>query len=348
MKLSQFDLNLLVALDALLSEKNVTRAGIRIHLSQSATSAALARLRIFFQDQLLVPVGGKMVLTPVAQGLVRPVRNLLLQAQATIATQACFDPRTSLRRFSIAVSDYATTVFVADAIRNVQRVAPSISFELMPTSERAVEALEAGTLDFLVAPDVFATKMHPKMPLFDDTHTVIACARNPLLANKRRISLREYLNLGHVAIHVGDGAGPNFDELFLRRLKYRRRAEVVTHSFDVVPHLVVGTNRIATVATRLAKKYARLLPLILLPLPIDIPPMTEVLQWHKYHDQDPAFIWLRNVLEQRAAKLRDASSGPANGRPVAPFRSHKPQTVLRGGRLQAGASPVARVSNEKL
>ena len=90
MKLSQFDLNLLVALDALLTEKNVTHAGMRIHLSQSATSAALARLRSFFQDQLLVPVGGKMVLTPVAQGLVKPVRNLLLQAQATIATETSF------------------------------------------------------------------------------------------------------------------------------------------------------------------------------------------------------------------------------------------------------------------
>lgn len=93
MKLSQFDLDLLVTLDALLTEKNVTRAGMRIHLSQFATSAALARLRNFFQDQLLVPVGGKMVPTPVAQGLVKPVRDLLLQAQATIATQARFDPR---------------------------------------------------------------------------------------------------------------------------------------------------------------------------------------------------------------------------------------------------------------
>ncbi len=301
MKLSQFDLNLLVALDALLTEKNVTRAGIRIHLSQSATSAVLARLRAFFQDRLLVPVGGKMVLTPVAQGLVKPVRNLLLQAQATIATQARFDPRTSRRRFSVAVSDYATTVFMADALRNVQRLAPHLTFELVPTSERAVDALEAGTLDFLIAPDVFATKTHPKMPLFKDSHTVIAWSRNRHVENT--LSLDEYLNLGHVAVHVGEGAAPNFDELFLRRLKYKRRAEVVTHSFDVVPHLVVGTNRIATVATRLATKYARFLPLRLLPLPVDVPPMTETLQWHKYHGNDPAYVWLREVLKREAANL---------------------------------------------
>ncbi|MGA2511741.1 MAG: LysR family transcriptional regulator, partial [Candidatus Acidiferrales bacterium] len=234
MKLSEFDLNLLIALDALLTEKNVTRAGMRIHLSQSATSAALARLRSFFQDQLLVPVGGRMALTPVAQGLIKPVRNLLLQAQATIATQTRFDPATSRRRFSVAVSDYAITVFMADALRIVQRLAPHIAFELAPTSERAVEALEAGTLDFLIAPEVFVSKGHPKVPLFEDTHTVIAWTRNRNVG--RRIS-------------------------FLRRLKYRRRAEVVAHSFDVVPHLVVGTKRIATVATRLARKYAKFLPL---------------------------------------------------------------------------------------
>lgn len=304
MKLSEFDLNLLIALDALLTEKNVTRAGMRIHLSQSATSAALARLRSFFQDQLLVPVGGQMALTPVAQELIKPVRNLLLQAQATLATQTRFDPATSRRRFSVAVSDYVITVFMADALRIVQRLAPHIAFELVPTSERAVEALEAGTLDFLIAPEVFASKSHPKMPLFKDTHTVIAWTGNSRVG--KRVSVDQFLMMGHVAIHVGEGPRPNFDELFLRRLKYKRRAEVVAHSFDVVPHLVVGTNRIATVATRLAKKYAQFLPLKLIPFPIDVPSMTEVLQWHKYHDQDPAYTWLRGVLRQEATKL----SGP--------------------------------------
>ena len=301
MKLSQFDLNLLVALDALLSEKNVTHAGMRIHLSQSATSAALARLRGFFQDQLLVPVGGKMVLTPMAKGLVKPVRSLLLQAQATIAMKAQFDPAHSRRHFSMAVSDYVATVFMADALALVQRQAPHVTFELVPTSERAVEALEAGTLDFLIAPDVFAPKTHPKVPLFEDTHTVIAWTGNSCV--RKGISLQQFLNMGHVAIHVGEGPAPNFDELFLRRLKYKRRAEVVAHSFDVVPHLVVGTNRIATVATRLAEKYAQFLPLKLIPLPIEVPPMTEVLQWYKYHDQDPAYIWLRGVLKGYAARL---------------------------------------------
>lgn len=315
MDISQFDLNLLVTLDALLAEKNVTHAGRRIHRSQSATSAALARLRQAFEDQLLIPVGGKMVLTPVAQSLVTPVRNLLLQAQETIRTKARFDPVASRRHFSIAASDYVATVFMADALAGIHKIAPHVTFELVPTSERAVEALEAGNLDFMIAPEIFASKTHPKMALFTDTHTVIAWTRNSHVG--RKVSLAEYLDLGHVAIHVGEGAGPNFDEMFLRRLKYKRRAEVVTHSFDVVPHLVVGTDRIATVATRLAKKYAKFLPLKLIPLPLDVPPMTEVLQWHKYHDQDPAYIWLRKIIGEETRKLLEKPLGQNGGRRAA-------------------------------
>jgi LysR family nod box-dependent transcriptional activator len=318
MELSQFDLNLLVVLDALLTEKNVTHAGRRIHLSQPATSAALARLRHSFQDQLLIAVGGKMILTPLAQTLVKPVRNLLLQAQAAIGTKARFDPMASRQHFSIAVSDYVATVFMAETLARIQKQAPHVTFELVPTSERAVEALEAGNLDFMIAPEIFASKSHPQMALFEDTHTVIAWTKNSRV--RTRISLAEYLDVGHVAIHVGEGAGPNFDEIFLRRLKLKRRAEVVTHSFDVVPHLVVGTDRVATVATRLAKKYAKFLPLKLIPLPLPVPPMTEVLQWHKYRDQDPASIWLRKAVGEQKEKLlqtprkkwRSAKSGHAD------------------------------------
>lgn len=320
MELSQFDLNLLVVLNALLTEKNVTHAGRRIHRSQPATSAALSRLRHSFQDQLLVPVGGRMVLTPLAQSLVKPVRNLLLQTQATIGAKARFDPMASRRHFAVAVSDYVATVFMADALADIQKQAPHVTFELVPTSERAVEALEAGNLDFMIAPEIFASRLHPRMALFEDTHTVIAWTKNSRV--KATISLADYLDLGHVAIHVGEGAGPNFDEMYLRRLKHKRRAEVITHSFDVVPHLVVGTDRVATIATRLAKKYAKFLPLKLIPLPVAVPPMTEVLQWHKYRDQDPAYTWLREALGTQGANslgnptMRPNSSRRPKGRSV--------------------------------
>ncbi len=301
MDFSQFDLNLLVTLDALLTEKNVTHAGVRVHLSQSATSGALSRLRDFFHDDLLVPVGRKMVLTPLAGALVRPVRDILLQMQATVTMRPKFDPASSDQHFSLALSDYVTTIFMADVLRYIKRVAPGITFELRSTGERSIEALEGGNLDFLIVPEAYVARDHPNEVLFVETHTCIAWTGNSRLG--KRISLEEYLTLGHVMVQVGDGSAPNYEEWFLKRSNHRRKAQVITQNFDAAPQLVVGTDRIATIATRLAKKYAKFLPLKLIPVPVKIPPMVEVVQWHKSHNRDPAFLWLRGILRDQAAKL---------------------------------------------
>jgi DNA-binding transcriptional LysR family regulator len=306
--LHRFDLNLLVTLDALLAEKNVTRAGMRMNLSQSAMSGALARLRDFFQDELLVPMGRKMVLTPLAEDLVQPVRDVLLQIQSTISSKPHFEPATSTRHFTLAVSDYVTSVLMIDFIRNIRCQAPSITFELRPVGQRASEGIESGKLDFLIAPEPFVSAVHPKEILFEDTHTCVAWSRNRKLG--AAMSVDQYLSLGHVIVHVGEIGSANYDERALRAMNYRRNIEVVTPSFDQAPQLVIGTERIATVATKLARKYARLLPIKLLPVPIDIPPMIEVLQWHRAHNQDPAHTWLRAQLRSAvAAAFAEAPAG---------------------------------------
>ena len=117
-------------------------------------------------------------------------------------------------------------------------------------------------------------------------------------------------------MHVGEVGSANYDERVLRGLNYRRNIEVVTPSFDLAPQLVIGTDRITTVATRLACKYASLLPIKLLPVPIDIPPMTEVLQWHRAHEQDPAHAWLRSQLKQTVTRV-------FAGRPANAGRQHR-------------------------
>ncbi len=301
MDLHRFDLNLLVTLDALLTEKNVTRAGLRMNISQSAMSGALARLREFFADELLVPMGRKMVLTPLAEDLVQPVRDVLLQVQATIATKPRFDPGTSSRHFSIAVSDYVTSVLMIDFLRAIRCQAPSITFELRPVGKRATEDLESGGLDFLIAPEPYVSAAHPKEVLFEDTHTCVAWKKSRTIGST--LTVEQYLTLGHVIVHVGEIGSANYDERVLRGLNHKRNIEVVTSTFDLAPQLVVGTDRIATVATRLACKYATLLPIKLLPVPIEIPPLIEVLQWHRAHAQDPAHSWLRVHLKQSVAAV---------------------------------------------
>ena len=301
--LHNFDLNLLVTLDALLTEKNVTRAGQRMHLSQSAMSGALARLRDFFQDELLVPMGRSMVLTPLAEDLAQPLRDVLLQVQATIASKPRFDPATSTRHLSIAVSDYVTSVLMVDFLRGLKCESPSITFELRPVGKRATEDLESGKLDFLIAPEPYVSAAHPKEILFEDTYSCVAWKKNRQVG--ATMSIAQYLALGHVIVHVGEIGSANYDERVLRGLNHKRNVEVVTPSFDMAPQLVIGTDRIATVATRLACKYAKLLPIKVLPVPIAIPPMIEVLQWHRAHDQDPAHQWLRTRLKRTVAQIFD-------------------------------------------
>jgi LysR family transcriptional regulator, nod-box dependent transcriptional activator len=299
--LNQFDLNLLVALDALLTEKSVTRAGTRLHLSQSAMSGALGRLRRAFDDDLLIPIGRRMDLTPLGQELVQPVRDILVQIRNTMTTRAKFDAATSDRHFSIAVSDYVITILLQDLLQRLASTAPRITFDLQPVGPRAIEDLERGHLDFLIAPRGFESPLHPTEVLFDESYTCVAWKGNTRIGST--LSLEQYLALGHVIVCVSKVDGPNFDEQVLRRLGYSRRVEVTTPSFDLAPQLVVGTNRIATVATRLACAYARLLPLKLLPVPFDMPQMTEMVQWHHAHELDPAHLWLRGELRQAVARL---------------------------------------------
>jgi DNA-binding transcriptional LysR family regulator len=324
MDLHLFDLNLLVALDALLTERNVTRAGNRLNLSQSAMSGALARLRHYFRDDLLVPVGRQMVLTPVAEGLVEPVHDILLRIRGTLAAKPQFDPSTATRHLSLAVSDYVTEILVADVLRLARREAPRITFELRPVGRRASEDLESGELDFLIAPEAYLSPGQPSEVLFEDTFTCVVWAGNRSIGSS--LTIDEYLSLGHVVVNVASGEPPsNYDELFLRGANVTRRAEVVVPAFSLAPRLVVGTDRATTITTRLAARYAATLPLRLIPLPVEMPPMVERLQWHEVHEQDPAHRWLRRLLKDTADAI--------------PSRP----PLVRGGRARQSVTPGTRL-----
>jgi len=296
MDLGGLDLNLLVALDALFAEKNVSRAGERLHLSQSATSGALARLRDVFHDPLLVPVGRRMVMTPVAEALVEPVRNLLLQAEAILNNDPVFDPGSSTRKFRILMSDYVETVLLAEALPRIEQFAPSIRFEFISNVEGGFDALDRGEIDLSISPSIRLSKEHPSEPLFEDEFTCVVWSGNRLV--KSAVSLGEYLNLGHVVVRFGKNQElTTFDEWFLERYGHERRVEIVTTAFNMVPHLLVGTSRIATLHRRLALSYQRYLPLRVIKPPFDIPVLQESMQWHKSRDRDPGTSWLRSLLK---------------------------------------------------
>ncbi|MBZ5576204.1 MAG: LysR family transcriptional regulator [Acidobacteriia bacterium] len=325
MDLEGLDLNLLVALDALFAEKNVSRAGSRLHLSQSATSGALARLRDVFRDQLLVPVGRKMVLTPVAESLVEPVRNFLLQAEAIRHNNPVFDPSSSTRKFRVLMSDYVETVLMTEALPRIEQFAPGIRLEFISNVEGGMDALDRGEIDLSIVPSIRVGAEHPSELLFEDEFTCVVWSGNTSV--KSTISLDDYLGMGHIVVRFGKHQElTTFDEWFMERFGHERRVEVVTTAFNLVPQLLVGGFRIATLHRRLAMFYRRYLPLKLIKPPFDIATFQESMQWHKSRDRDPGTLWLRSLLRSVVPPVQTQDS---------PRPKPRPQTVNIRSRVRA-------------
>jgi DNA-binding transcriptional LysR family regulator len=295
MRFHRLDLNLLVALDAILTEKNVTRAAEKLHVSQSAASGLLARLRDYFEDDLLVQTGRRMILTPLAHSLETPLKRILLDIQTNIVNSGEFDPTTSSRHFKVMASDYVSSVFLAPLLRTVQCQAPKMTFDFIPSNNQYEEALKQGEIDFLIQPDLYMSNHHPKAWLFDDTYCCVVWRDNPLLKGKKKMDRELYLSLGHLVIHLGNKRTPSFEEEFAQQFAKDRRIEVSTSHFNTLPLLLVGTNRIGVMQRRLAELYAQTFPINIFEPPETMPRLNEYIQWNQILESDPAHAWLRAI-----------------------------------------------------
>jgi DNA-binding transcriptional LysR family regulator len=298
MNFHRLDLNLLVTLDVLLAERSVTRAAQRLNRSASATSEALGRLREFFEDELMTPVGRRMVPTPLGESLVEPLRQSLIQLRATVEARPAFDPAQSRRQFRLMLSDYVSTVLLPGVLRRLQQEAPYITFDLLPHLDEPWAALDRGEFDFLIVPDRFQQEGHPWDILFRDEYVCAIWADNPLVGEQ--LSLAQFLDMGHVQPSFGKQRAPANEEWIFARFGHERRVEVAATTFNAVPQLLVGTHRIATMHRRLAEFYVGRLPLRLLPPPVAMPPLVEIIQWHRYSQLDPGLKWLLGILKEVA------------------------------------------------
>ncbi len=299
MRFQKLDLNLLVALDALLQERSVSLAAERIHLSQSATSSALGRLRDYFDDDLLVLKGRAMVLTPRGEELLEPVRAVLEQIRTTIAVTQPFDPAISSRTISMLASDYTVEVLLQRAMLEFAEEAPGISFEISPMADDLVEELQRGRADLLITIDTAISTELPSEQLWEDDFIVVGWSGNTAL---RQPMTRElYEALGHVTARFGWQRVPSFEEWALRSLSVQRRIEVVAPTFSSVASFLVGSQRIATMHRRLARKMARTMPLTLMETPFPIPSIRQTAQWATSSANDPAITWTVARLKQIAS-----------------------------------------------
>lgn len=294
MRYQRIDLNLLIALDALLAERNVTRAAERMHMTQSAMSGVLARLREYFDDPLLVPVGRTMRLSPRAESLVQPVRDIILKVDSALGVRPEFDPATARRHFVIIASDYVSHVLMGDVLRSIEEAAPGLSFDIRPTQAGMAQDLEQGRVDFLVTPAHLKVADHPQVVLFEDTYHVIAARDHPGL--QQALTLEQYQSLGHVVYQNEEGNNPWYEQWYANQHGNTRRIEVVTNGFALMSRFIVGTRRIATLQTRMARQLQQSMPIQLHAPPIETPRLTEVLQWHRYREDDPGVQWVRDQI----------------------------------------------------
>jgi len=311
----KLDLNLLSALKVLLEKKNVTRAGETLFVTQSAMSGILARLRDYFDDPLIVQVGRRMELTPLAESLIEPVNDVLLRIDTSIITRPEFNPGKIKRNFVIEISDYVGQVFLCDVLRRIHGEAPGITWTFRSPSAHSSSELESGDIDFLIHPAPFALVSQPSEPLFEDAYVIVVAAENARIGEA--ITLDEYLDCGHVAFKSDNQGLPMFESWFAHRFDdTTRRIEVTTHSFQLLPQLVAGTQRVATLHARMAQHIPDNLPVRLVRPLFEMPNMLEILQWHHYRDLDPGHQWVRQHMIEMARAMPSLDSMRTAGIPL--------------------------------
>ncbi|WP_178083478.1 LysR family transcriptional regulator [Pseudomonas sp. 91RF] len=290
--LRRIDLNLLVILDALLSEQHVTRAAERLHLSQPAVSHALARLRDLLGDPLLVRAGAGLAPTARALELVAPLAEALAQVQSLLAPNT-FDPASARRTFRLAMSDYGAAIILPGLIRTLRAEAPGIDLQIRHASrEGMVEGLLNGDIDLAagVLPELPGELC--STPLFEERYVCLLDRQS--LPASGVLDLPTYLSRPHVLLEMRGSGTPEIERT-LTALRERRRVAVSLPHWSVAPQFISGTDLILTVASRTLKDVDDD-SLIIVPPPFEIAPFTFVSAWHKRRGGDQALNWLNRRI----------------------------------------------------
>lgn len=301
MRFKGLDLNLFVAFEALMETHNTALAGERLGLSQPAASAALARLRDYFGDPLLLVKGRRMYPTPFAEMLLPKIRQCLREAEGVITTSAQFDPATADRLFRLMVSDYILASVMSPLLEDLATRAPRLRFSFIQLNEDAGEHLRHAEIDLLVTPVEFAVAGIPTEPLCDENYVVAGWAQHPIFEGE--ITTEDVFRYGHVGVSIGGPRGYTVGDRRLDLLEHRRVIEVSTASFSVVPYLLVGTTRLTLMHERLARISAKSFDIQYRPLPFDFEPLRELVQIHETRVADPGVRWLIEQIRAQAARV---------------------------------------------
>jgi len=310
------DLGLLLTLDALLQEGNVTLAARRLGLSTPATSHALARIRERLGDPLLVRAGRSMTLTPRAEQLRPLVRSLVEDATRVLATPGPFEPRTLARTFTIFATDHALLVLGPAVDRVVRAEAPEVSLRFLPSVVDDWIPLRDGTADLSVClPGYFPPEFRTR-PLL--TERFVCVVRNDHPKVGRRLTLDAYLALDHIV--VAPLGKPSHVDRILAERGHERRIRCVVPYFGAALHLLAATDYVLTVSETAARALASTLPLRIVDPPLALPSYPVNLLWHPRLDNEPANRWLRDVFVRAAHGMTYGTAAVPPSRRARPRR----------------------------
>lgn len=301
MNLNGVDLNLLLALDALLSERNVTRAAERLSIGQPAMSAALNRLRKLFDDPLLSRQGAELVTTPLAESLVRPVHEAISAIHSVLAARGSFDPAADHATFTVMASDYVGLILLRQVMGRLARAAPRVRLVVRPVTPEVVNLLRRDQIDLAVVPrEIMPAGVDlPQAELFRDRYVCAVAADNDGVGD--RLGVAEFARLRQLA-NTG-GSLPALGQRQLGELGASPAAEVSTQTSLLAPFLVAGTDLITLVLERLGRELQDVAGIRLVEPPVPLETITEAMYWHPRRADDPSHRWLREQVRAAAADL---------------------------------------------
>lgn len=298
------NVNLLISLDVLLEEANVTRAAERLNISQPALSAQLNRLRALFNDDLLVPSERRrgMVLTPRANKLKQPLAEALRDLQAILTSNVQFDAATSSRHFSIATSDNALSMLGLDLVDRLQRGAgPGIRLSFrQPRPQLLAEELERGELDMVIGTKQLVPDRMNTQVLLQDRYIVAQRKKHP--RGQHPITIDEYCSYPHILVSSSGGSLSGFVDDQLAELGRSRNVALSVQTYNAVPLFIARTDMLCMLPSLFLKRFESQLDVFEPPLPVrhfDL-----LVAWHPMYELDIAHRWLREELTKAASMLQ--------------------------------------------
>ncbi|HEX5682792.1 MAG TPA: LysR family transcriptional regulator [Ideonella sp.] len=297
------DLNLLAALDALMSERNVTRAAARVGVSQPAMSAALSRLRKVFGDQLFIRSANGLLPTQRARDLAEPVSQALRQIEAAVVSKPEFVASEVSLTLTLGLSDYPAHVLLPTLLQALGKQAPGVSLSVHAFTGRdlAVDLLDAGTIDAAIGvpPTQQESRILTKTILTDEFVTLV---RRDHPTARHGMNMKAFLALPHVLVSPEGDRHGHVDQALARLGKQRTLALTLPHMF-AAPSVVAQTNMTTTVLKRVALNSPARRKLVLFPPPVALPTVAYDLIWHRRNDTHPAQQWFRELIAAVAASL---------------------------------------------